>query len=348
MKKRIRYIVIAVIALVVVGGVVFSRQKAAVAQKQAIVTQPAKRATFSKTVSSSGKVKAKKAVELKFQTSGKLTWVGVKEGDRVVPYQAIASLDSREVQKNLEKALRDYSAERNDFEETWRVEYRGLDNPQEALTDTVKRILEKNQWDLEKAVLDVELKHLSVEYGTLTTPIGGIVTRVDMPYAGVNITPATAVFEVIDPDSLTFEAAIDEVDVGAIVKGKAATVTLDAFPERLFEGTVSYISYSAVTSSGGATVFPVEITIAKADNLRIGLNGDVSIEVNVEEERLIVPLDAIREDGEGSFVYRKDNGSYRKTPVEVGQTNETDAVVLSGLAQGDEVVVKGFTELPKK
>ena len=81
--------------------------------------------------------------------------------DRVKAYQAIAQLDSREVQKNLEKVLRDYSAERNDFEEMWRVTYKGIKDPQTALTDTVKRILEKNQWDLEKAVLDVELKHLA-------------------------------------------------------------------------------------------------------------------------------------------------------------------------------------------
>lgn len=346
--KRIRYIIGGILLVLVIGGVFFHRQNAAIAQKQAVVIQPAKRATFSKAISSSGKIQAKKAVQLKFQTSGKLTWVGVKEGDRVAPYQTIATLDTREVQKNLEKALRDYRSERNDFEETWRVTYRGLDNPEEALTDTVKRILEKNQWDLEQAVLDVELKHLAVEYSTLTTPIGGIVTRIDTPFAGVNITPATAVFEVIDPDSLTFEAAIDEVDIAAITIGKGTTVTLDAFPDRVFEGTVSYISYSAQTSSGGATVFPVEVTIAKADNLRIGLNGDVAITVSSEEERLVIPLDAMREDDTGSFVYKKIDGAYRKTPIEVGQTNETDVVVLSGLSVGDEVVVKGFAELPKQ
>lgn len=334
--------------LLVTGGIVLQHKNIAVAQKQSIITQPVKRASFSKIVSSSGKIKAKKSVELKFQTSGKLTWVGVKEGDRVSPYQAIASLDSREVQKNLEKALRDYSTQRNDFEETWRVEYRGLDTAQEALTDTVKRILEKNQRDLEKAVLDVELKHLSVEYGTLTTPIGGIVIRVDMPYAGVNITPATAVFEVIDPDSLTFEAAIEEVDIASIAVGKTAAVTLDAFPDKVFEGTVSYISYSAKTVGGGVTVFPVEITITKAENLRIGLNGDVAITISSEDKQLLVPLDAIRKDETGSFVYTKVDGAYRKTPIEITQTNEADVVVLSGLAVGDEVVVKGFAELPER
>ena len=95
---------------------------------------------------------AEKAVELKFQASGKLTWVGAKEGDTVTAYQALAGLDRREVQKNLEKALRDYSSERNDFEQTWRVTYDGK-TPNDAFNDTVKRILEKTNGILEKAVL---------------------------------------------------------------------------------------------------------------------------------------------------------------------------------------------------
>jgi len=107
---------------------------------------PVERQAIRQTVIASGKVKSQTQVDLKFQTSGLLTWVGVKEGDTVSAYQTLARLDSREVQKNLEKALRDYSNERNDFEESWRVTYDGK-KIQDTVTDTVKRILEKNQWE---------------------------------------------------------------------------------------------------------------------------------------------------------------------------------------------------------
>ncbi|MBU1327429.1 efflux RND transporter periplasmic adaptor subunit [Patescibacteria group bacterium] len=154
-RKFWKYIVVfSVLALI--GGIWWTR-RAKQQTASAITTAHVKQETFIKTISSSGKTKADRSVSLKFQTSGKLTWVGIKEGDTVAPYQAIAALDSREVQKNLEKALRDYDKERNDFEETWRVDYNGK-KPEQALTDTVKRILEKNQWNLERAVLDVELK----------------------------------------------------------------------------------------------------------------------------------------------------------------------------------------------
>lgn len=328
------------------GGVAYSKQQQSTNVASTIQTAVVKRTTFTKSVTSSGKTKAAQSVELKFQTSGKLTWVGVKEGDRVSAYQAIAQLDAREVQKNLEKTLRDYSAQRNDFEEMWRVTYKGIQNPQTALTDTVKRILEKNQWDLEKAVLDVELKHLSFEYSTLVTPISGIVTRVDTPIAGINITPATAVFEVVDPASLVFEASVDEIDAGSIAIGRKATVTLDAFPDTALSGLVSKIAFAAKTSSGGATVFPVEVAIATSSGVRIGMNGDVAIYTDSQEDVFVIPTEAVREDEKVTYVYKKEGKLYKKTPIGLGARSDSEVVVTSGLTEGEQVVVKGFKDLP--
>lgn len=349
-RQRIAVLAFAGVLAAGGGGVVYQKQQSqASITKSAIKTAVVRRTTFDKTISSSGKTKAKKAVDLKFQTSGKLTWVGVKEGDNVSAYQAIASLDSREVRKNLEKALRDYSSERNDFEETWRVTYKGTSNPDSALTDTVKRILQKNQWDLEKAVLDVELKHLSFEYATLVTPISGIVTQVDIPIAGVNITPATAVFQVVDPNSLVFEASVDEVDVGVVTLGSEATVMLDAYPNTPFAGSISSIAYAAKASSGGATVFPVEIAITatSSSTFRIGLNGDVSIRTSTISGALVVPAEAIRDEGDKSFLYKKLGTGYTKVYVKVGDRSDSSVVITSGVDEGDEIVVKGFTGIQK-
>lgn len=337
---------IGVVLIVVSAGIFLSQRAQAQKTAAAITTGTATKQNFSKTLSSSGKTKADKSVELKFQTSGKLTWVGVKEGDHVNAYQAIASLDSREVQKNLEKALRDYSNERNDFEQTWRVTYDGK-KPNDAFNDTVKRILEKNQWDLEKAVLDVELKHLALEFSTLITPISGIVTHIDTPVAGVNITPATSVFALADPKSLIFEANVDETDVGSLVLGQKAAILLDAFPEATYSGTITYISYTSQQSSGGATVFPVKVSFDQPENLRIGLNGDITIVTDRKDDALTVPTESIREEKGQTYVYKKVKGAYEKTKVSTGAKNEDDIIVTEGLIEGDVVVTKGFTNIPK-
>lgn len=336
---------ILLLVLLVVGGVLWNRRTAQRADAN-ITTAQVTRKNFSKTISSSGKTKADRSVELTFQTPGRLAWVGVKEGDSVFAYQAIAGLDAREVQKTLEKALLDYSKQRNDFEQLWRVTYDGK-TVNDNITDTVKRILEKNQWDLEKSVLDVELKHLAVEFATLVTPIGGIVTRIDIPVAGVNITPASTVFAVADPTSLVFEATVDETDVGSLTIGQVATVTLDAFPGKKFSGKVNFISYVSEQSSGGATVFPVKITFDSPENLRIGLNGDIVIETGRQEGVMTSPVEAIREEKGETFVYKKISGKYEKTLVKTGEKNEDESVITEGLNEGDTVVTKGFTQLPK-
>lgn len=340
--KRVGLIVLVIVVLLG-SGLWFARSRRTTTSLT-IETHAVERQDFAKTVSSSGKTSAAKSVELKFQTSGKLAWVGVKEGDTVTAYQAIAGMDVREVRKNLEKALRDYSSERNDFEETWRVTYDGK-APYQAFSDTVKRILEKNQWDLEKAVLDVELKHLAVEYATLVTPIAGLVTHIDAPIAGVNITPATAVFAISDPNSLIFEANVDEIDVGALALAQSATVVLDAFPDTVFRGKVSYISYASQTSSGGATVFPVKVAFDEPQSLRIGLNGDITIDVERQPSVLTIPIEAVRESKGKKYVYRKTGKTYEKVEIIVGSQNENTIIVASGLTDGDSVVTKGFANI---
>ncbi len=333
-------IVVTIVAIVMFGWFMVARKSRT---NDTIVTAPVVQKIFTKTVESSGKTKAKRQAELKFQTAGRLTWVGVTEGETVTVGQAIAKLDVREVQKTLEKYLTDYSRQRNDYEELWRVTYKGTQNPQEALTDTAKRILEKNQWDLNKTILDVELKAIAVEYATLTSPIDGIVTNLASPVAGVNITATTVIAEVADPESLVFEANIDETDIGHLELGQQAVINLDAFPNTTFSGRISNIAYASVTSSGGATVFPVEVSFDTPERLRIGLNGDVTITVQTIDQAVVLPLTALREEEGETYVYKKTKDTYQKTRVIAGEKTDEEAVITEGLAVGDEVVVKGFT-----
>lgn len=309
-----------------------------------IETATVKLEKIRETVSSSGKTKAETQVDLKFQTGGRLAWIKVKEGDTVTKYQALAGLDQQELQKNLTKALRDYSKTRNDYEEAHRDTYR--DKP---VTDTIKRILEKNDWDLDKAIIDVELKDIALKWAVLTTPIAGIVTRVDTPVAGVNIL-STNVITVADPESLIFSANIDETDIGKINQDLPAEVTLDAYPGEIFSGNVANIAFAAETSSGGATVYPVKIKLPENEQLRLGLNGDVSIIIKEIPQTLILPLEAIKESNKDKtkYVIKKSGDKFAKVTVKTGIVGETETEILDGLANGDEVVYKGFQLLPKE
>jgi len=280
MKRKIVYLVIALFLIVV--AIVFSTSrdglvKSGWPKKPTPTPIPVEEKLNS--LSLAGEIKAEREVNLKFKTSGKLVWVGVKKGDRIKKWQAVASLDKKQLEKTFKKEMNDYMNERWDFEQT-------QDDYQETkerylITDEIKRILEKAQFDLNNSILDAEIADLAVKYSTLVSPIGGLVTRVDQPIAGVNITPATAVFTVSDPDSLYFEAEADEEDVVQISEGMEGTIVLDAYPEENIKTKILSIDFAPI-SGETSTVYAAKFSLPENKNLRfrIGMAGEIELPLN--------------------------------------------------------------------
>jgi len=338
MKKKIVIIITIVFTfgLLLFLGLKFTQAKKV---SQTFKTAKVEKKDLIKSISASGKVASGKEVELKFQTSGQLTWVGVKLGDAVKPWQAIAQLDKRELELNLKKYLKDYLKERWDLEEDIQVTYRD-----KVLTDTIKRILDKNQFDLDKAVMDVELKDIALKFATLVTPIGGIVTQIDTLVAGVNITPATAVFKISDPNELVFKADVDEVDIGRVKIGQKVNIIFDAYPEENFKGKVSRVDFVAKNTSGGTTAFTVEVKLPENLDLkyRLGMNGDIDIIEKEVKNVLVVAGETIHSQKGKKFVYVLENEKPVKKLVTTGLETETEIEIKEGISEGEKVVISGI------
>lgn len=304
-----------------------------------------KRQNLKETLSLAGSIDSEEHVVLRFQSSGRLSWVGVKEGDYVKKYQGIASLDQRELKKTLEKYLNTYVNERYDFEQThddsWQKQY--------ALSDGLKReaerIIKKSQNDLNNTVLDVELKNLSLEYASLWTPIEGIVTKVGSPFAGVNVTPTQAEFEIINPKTVYFSATADQNDVVRLKQGEKGKIVLDAYPDITLRGTIYMISFVPKTDETG-TVYKVKLGIDKENKdykYRFGMTGDASFTVREIKNALFIPTKFVktekRPDGTPirEYVLKKVNGNQQKTTIEVGEDVDEYTIITSGLKEGDTV-----------
>ncbi|MEK7177200.1 MAG: efflux RND transporter periplasmic adaptor subunit [Patescibacteria group bacterium] len=283
-------------------------------------------------LSFSGQIDALEKVTLRFQTSGRLAWVGVREGDYVKKYQGIATLDQRTVKTNLEKALRDYSKERWDFEEDKEVTYKN-----KTLTDTMKRILEKNQFDLDKAVFDVELQSLSLEYASLWTPIEGIVTKVDVPFPGVNITPSGAEFEVINPKTIYFSATADQTEVIKLKEDDEGELILDAYPNLKNKVKVDYLGFIPKTGETG-TVYEVRMKIQdsiNSESLRYGMTGDASFVLREKNNVLAIPVSYLKGSTGNNYIYMKTNNKQNKMKVETGDEIDGMIEITSGLNAND-------------
>ncbi|MBP9691599.1 efflux RND transporter periplasmic adaptor subunit [Candidatus Woesebacteria bacterium] len=299
-----------------------------------IETHTVERETLRKELNVSGSIEALEAVDLHFQTGGRLTWVGVKEGDMVKKNQGIASLDQRQLQKNIQKYLNTYDKERRDFEQT-NADYEDNSVDTSAqIREEARRVLENSQFDLNNSVLDVELQTISKEYAYLYTPIAGIVTRIDAPTAGMNILPTTT-FQIVNTDSLYFSLSVDQTEVVDLQEGMIGTILIDAFPDQKFSGEILSIGYTPQADEAG-TVYEVKVALSGSDRdrLRIGMTGDVSFVLAEYPNSLSIPLSyLVQEDAD--YVMIMAGGKQVKQAVEIGREVGDMIEVLSGLSEGN-------------
>lgn len=146
------------------------------------------------------------------------------------------------------------------------------------------------------------------------------------------------------PDLSTLRAVvkINEVDIAKIQKGLKVEIKPDAFSDSVYTGTVNTVANLAVNKDGSSKikVFPVEINInEKSEKLLPGLTVSCRIIIGKVENALLLPIDAIRTEGDVSFVYKKTSKGYEKTVVETGESNSDHIVILSGLEENDTVAL---------
>lgn len=288
----------------------------------------------------SGKIQADEKATLRFQAAGRLSWIGVKVGDRVEKFQSLASLDTRDVKKTLQKKLNLYMSERWDFEQSQDdYDINGAQLSRVTLTDEEKRVLEKAQFGLDNTVLDVELADLAREYSLLFTPIAGLVTRVDAPYAGMNITPATAEIEIINPQSIYFSVTADQSEVVNLKISQPADMILDSFPDTTISGTIKDIGFTPISGETG-TVYEVKVSLPQDATMqlyRMDMTGDAQFVIKENPSVLLVPLSVINsQDGE-KFVYINSENKKVKKIIRTGIEYDDMVEVTAGLVDGDLV-----------
>jgi len=282
-----------------------------------------------------GSISASEIASLRFQNSGKLVWVGVKEGDRVKKWQAIASLDREQLRKSLQTQFNNY---RTNLSQFWDTQDKYKDT---IISDTVQRILDRTQYSLDNTVINYEIADMAIKESTLVSSINGIVTDIEQPLTGTNITPANATFTIINPDSIYFKSEIDQEDVTKIKVGQNAIVKIDSFPDTSFDSEITYISFIPVTGQS-STVYEIRFKLPvdnKNLNYRLGMDGEATITLKEENEVLVVPLDVLNDDGK-SFVWVKTGNKLSKKYVTTGIENDTEVQILEGLNLNDTVIIK--------
>jgi RND family efflux transporter MFP subunit len=320
-----------IILVVAVTGLVVYKTASSTSNKK-IESTTVKHGDLAEKLTISGEIDADEKVTLRFPSSGRISWVGVKVGDRLNKYQMVATQDSREVEKNLKKYLETYMSSRWDLEQT-RDNYKN-----QIVSDSIKRVLEKAQSSLDSTVLDVEIKNLAVEYSRLWTPIEGIVTKVDSPYAGVYATSTQAEFEVVNPSTVKFVAKADQVEVPRLTNIMSGTLVLDAFPDQEIKGNITNIGFTPVSGETG-TVYPVDFSL-NLDNsdyrYKLGMTGDLTFVTNQKTGVLYLPNRFIK-GGSDPYVWIMKNDKKARQKIKTGLETNEGTEIISGITQGERV-----------
>ena len=173
----------------------------------------------------------------------------------------------------------------------------------------------------------------------LIAPIDGEVI-VGTIQPGQTVTAADSV--VVLSDRLIVRGQVDETDIGKIKVDQAAIITLDAYPDVKINSKVDHIYYESKTVNN-VTVYEVDLNLQEVpDFFRSGMNTNVNFIIENKENLLLVPLEVIQRHNGKTYVniQREDKKELQESEVILGIADENDVEILSGIQDGDEIVMK--------
>lgn len=182
-----------------------------------------------------------------------------------------------------------------------------------------------------------ELQNARDDYSlyTITAPFDGTITTVNI-LVGDNVRTDTQLAKIVNNNEVEFDIDVDELDILDLEVGQKAYVTIDAIEETAttpLEGEVTKVSIEGTTMSS-VTSYPVTISLAGSESIRMGMNCSTEIEIKSATDVLVLPVEAINTKGDRYFVLMED-GSQRE--IEVGIYNEDYIEIVSGLEEGEKV-----------
>lgn len=279
-------------------------------------TAPLRRGAVVEAVSTTGTLQAVTTVQVGTQVSGVLEEILVDFNSRVRKGQVIARLDTDALEARLAQdeaalAAAEASVERARvaLEEARSREQRtrrlfeqrlAKEEDVEAATFAVRAAeatLRAEQTRVTQAQGAVRMARTNLDYATITSPIDGVVlTRdVDVGQTVAASLQAPTLFTIAeDLRQMRVEVAVDEADIGRIQSGQRVSFTVDAYPERTFEGRVEQRRLGPTVTNNVVTYQVIVATDNPDEALLPGMTANVSIEVARADDTWFVPAAALR------------------------------------------------------
>jgi HlyD family secretion protein len=158
---------------------------------------------------------------------------------------------------------------------------------------------------------------------------------------GENVWMGQSILEIPELNTIIAEAYVPEVDIGKLKTGQRAEVTIDAFPDKVYPGSVKSIGTLVRPKAWDIPnkILDIQIALDQLDIsiMRPSMSVKAKVETSSVENCLAVPLKAVRTTAEGSMIKVKTDQGWREQRVKLGESNGTEVVILEGLKAGDRI-----------
>lgn len=179
------------------------------------------------------------------------------------------------------------------------------------------------------------LKYTNGTY--LVAPYNCVITKISVPEdSGTRCTSMHSI-EIQSVDELVMNISIDEEDISKVKVGQEVEITVNAYADKTYTGTVSKINQIGIYASNGSS-FSMAVVFANDGDVKIGMSASCSITLEKAENVVSVPIEAVQTKNNEKYVVVKNNdGTTNATTITTGISNDAYVEVTSGLT-GNEVI----------
>jgi len=284
-----------------------------------------------------GTLKANQQATLYAKVAGYLTNVSIDKGDIVKADQVLATIEVPELTADMKKFEADAKVAEVELK-------RLLDAQKKAADLVVPQMLDKARGASDVAKANMQRTQTLLDFAKIVAPFSGLITQrfVD---SGAFVPAATsgsaaqnaALFTIMETTTLRAQVAMPELDAALTAKGQPVKVSPEALPGKAFEAKVSRTA-GAIDESTRTML--VEADLENKDGaLRPGMYATIKVGVEHHDAVLTVPVEALAMEKTNAFVFKIAGGKAKKTAVTLGFNDGTKAEVLTGVAEGEPVIL---------
>lgn len=280
-----------------------------------------------------GETEAYEDVQVAANTSGRVEWIGPREGQKVRKGELLAKIEVSALKASLEHARAAYELADDLYQRRRRL----YDNKIIAREE-----LDQSETQLKLAAADLEQIKVRYNHGFPKSPVTGIVNHLYLE-VGEYAEAGKPIANIVNIDRIKINVQVPELDVRYVKKGQKTPIRIDAFAERMLTGTVDFVAFKADPAT---KTFLVRSLIENSTHdIRPGMIGRVAFVRRIIPEALAAPLFAVVDKGGERIVFIEKDGVAESRIVTIGVIEGDRVQITSGLKAGDHLIVKGHTEV---